>query len=166
MILRTAAGLAGLSLGLLACSSSKTTVSHSDGTRGGPEAGAPRLVVTADWLNRSLSLLDYQKLVDGATTRDEALMGTIDLPDFAPGPLEVAITPDSKTAVVTVGPGFFAGALAGLVGATSIDVHGTLLLVDLATRTVIAELPPPAGPMGVVITPDGKTAFSADHGDT
>jgi DNA-binding beta-propeller fold protein YncE len=52
------------------------------------------------------------------------------------------------------------------VGATDIDVHGTLLLVDLATRTVAAELPPPAGPMGVGITPDGNTAFTADHGDT
>ena len=56
----------------------------------GGAAGASRLVVTADWLNQSLTLLDYDKLVDGQSDARAATVGTIDLSDWEPGPIEVA----------------------------------------------------------------------------
>jgi DNA-binding beta-propeller fold protein YncE len=164
LLLPSAAGCSG--------SSGPTVAAKSDA---GSDAGAgadagghkkPRLAVTADWMSRSLSLLDYDEVVAGASTRDDALVGTVDLAKYAPGPIEVAVTPDGKIAVVTVGPGFFAGALGPLIGAPNVDPGGTLLLVDLETRAVVKELAAPAGPMGVVITPDGTRAFSVDHGAT
>jgi DNA-binding beta-propeller fold protein YncE len=173
-MLRTvrAAGIA--SLLSAACSSSSPAGTGASPARTQPDSGAtpaadgaapatPRLVVTADWLGGSLSVLSYDKLIAGAATRDEALIGTVDLAQYPPGPLEVAIAPDGKTAVVTVGPGFFPGLVGNLIGATTIPAGGTLLLVDLQRRAVVAELPPPTPPMGVAITPDGKRAFSADH---
>ncbi|HVU03906.1 MAG TPA: YncE family protein [Polyangiaceae bacterium] len=140
------------------------------GAGGGGGAGSDagpkqKLVVTADWLNGSLSVLDYEKLVGDAATRDDALVRTIDLSTYLPGPLEVDVTPDGKTAVVAVGPGFFVGTVGGLIGATNVDPGGTFLLVDLATGTVTKEIKPPAGPMGLAVSPDGKRAFTADHGN-
>jgi len=57
---------------------------------------AARLVVTADWLNQSLTLLDYDKLTDGQTDAAAATVGSIDLSSWEPGPVEVEITPDGK----------------------------------------------------------------------
>lgn len=160
---------------LLACSSGAdegkqgsgaNDAGGNDGPTGDAAALRPRRVVTADWLNESLTVLDYDALVGGAATRDEALVKTVDLSGYAPGPIEVAVAPDGKTAVVTVGPGFFAGALAPLVGATSVATTGTALIVDLEAGAVVKELPPPSPPLGVVITPDGKRAFTVDHGST
>ena len=45
-----------------------------------------RLVVTADWLNRSLSVFDYEKLTNGQSTASAALLRTIDLADWSPDP--------------------------------------------------------------------------------
>jgi YVTN family beta-propeller protein len=102
-------------------------------------------------------------VIAGAATRDEALVGAIDLAGYAPGPIEVAVAADGNTAIVTVGPGFFAGPVGPLIGATEVASEGTALVVDLAARAVVAELPPPASPMGVAVSPDGKRAFTADY---
>ena len=48
---------------------------------------------------------------------DDARVGTIDLAMWAPGPIELRIAPDGRTAVVSVGPGFFTGSGGSLVGA-------------------------------------------------
>lgn len=142
-----------------------TDDSKSPARDGLADAGHVRRVVTADWLNKSLSVLDYQELVQGAATRDEALIATIDLGSYAPGPIEVVVAPDGKTAVVTVGPGFFATnfmeTLFGLP--TDLATTGTALVVDLDARSVLAEVSPPSPPMGVAISSDGKRAFTADH---
>ena len=50
-----------------------------------------------------------------------------------------------------------------MINANDIPNGSALLLVDLATDE-ITELEVPASPMGVVITPDGKQAFTANHG--
>jgi len=121
--------------------SSDSTGSAVDDT--GTTAAEPfegRLVVTADWLGRSLSLLDYDALVAGATTRDEMLVGTIDLSAWAPGPLELEITPDGRLAVVSISPGFFDGFVGNAIGAGDPESDGTLLVVDLEAREVVAEL--------------------------
>jgi YVTN family beta-propeller protein len=133
------------------------------GCSNGSSTSGERLVVTADWLNQSLSLLDYGKLVDGASAED-ALVDTIDLSDWEPGPLEIEITPDGATAVVSISPGFF-GSLAALIGSPTIPDGGTLLLVDLASRTA-TELVTADVPMGIAISPDGTRAYTANYGTT
>ncbi len=127
-----------------------------------PAGGSPRLVVTADWLNQSLTLLDYGRLVDGASDGPSSVLRTIDLADWEPGPIEVEITPDGKTAVVTVGPAYFDG-LPGLVGGPEIPEGGTLLIVDLESG-VADEVQTQDVPLGIAISPDGMTAYTANYG--
>ncbi len=124
---------------------------------------APRLVVTADWLARSLTLFDEARLESGASAAC-AITGTIALPDDAPGPIELELTPDGRTAVVAVGPGFFDTIVGVGLGARRIPAGGGLLLVDLATRTVRARIATPSVSMSIAITPDGMRAFTADFG--
>lgn len=121
--------------------------------------------MTADWLNQSLTLLDYDKLVDGQSDAEDAVVGTIDLADWEPGPLEVALTPDGETAVVSVSPGFFdgSGLTNMIIGSPSVPAGGTLLIVDLATggaESVATE----DVPMGIAISPDGALAYTANYG--
>lgn len=123
-----------------------------------------RVVVTADWLNRSLTIFDHARLVAGGTV-DESRWATVDLAPYAPGPLEVEVTPDGKTAIVSVSPGFMPAVGAIFIGPVDVPPGGTLLLVDLPTRTVRAEIKTAQVPMGIAITPDGKEAFIADFGE-
>jgi hypothetical protein len=129
-----------------------------------PDCGAPslpgRLVVTADWLARSLTLFDEAALEGGAEAVC-AIAGTIPLPDDAPGPIELELTPDGRTAV---GPGFFDTIVGVGLGARRIPAGGGLLLIDLETRTVRARIATPSVPMSIAITPDGTRAFTADFG--
>ncbi len=124
--------------------------------------GAPRRVVTADWLNRSITVLDYDRLVDGQSDAASSIVRTIDLSSWEPGPIEVEITPDGSTAVVSVGPAFFDG-LPGLVGDPEIPEGGTLLIVDLETGAV-DEVQTEDVPLGIAISPDGTTAYTANYG--
>ncbi len=123
------------------------------------------LVVTADWMARSLTLLSLARVLDPGCTADDARIGTIDLAAWAPGPIELRITPDGRTAVVAVGPGFFTGSGAGLVGNPSPELDGALLLVDLVDRTVM-EIAIANAPMGIAIAPDGARAYVAEMGFT
>lgn len=124
-----------------------------------------RLVVTADWMARSLTLFGLPRVLDPGCTADDARVGTIDLAAWAPGPIELRITPDGRTAVVAVGPGFFAGSGGGLVGNPMPELDGTLLLVDLVDRSVV-EIPIANAPMGIAIAPDGARAYVAEMGFT
>ncbi len=154
----------GLALG--ACASSATPADGSGGASGMAGAGGagvgPRLVVTADWLNQSLTLLDYAKLVDGESDGPSSVLRTIDLSDWEPGPIEVEITPDGTTAVVSVGPAFFDG-LPALVGDPEIPEGGTLLIVALESG-VADEVQTQDVPLGIAISPDGTTAYTANYG--
>lgn len=132
----------------------------------GSSSSSPRLVVTADWLNQSLTLLDYDKLIDGESDGPSAVVDTIDLSDWEPGPIEVEVTADAKTAVVSVGPAFFdSGVTNTLVGSPEVPPGGTLLVVDLesgtATEVVVAHVP-----LGIAISPDGTRAYTANYGTT
>lgn len=123
-------------------------------------------MVTADWLNQSLTLLDYDKLIDGESDGPSAVVGTIDLSDWEPGPIEVEVTPDGKTAVVSVGPCFFDGGVTNtLIGSPEVPPGGTLLIVDLesgdATEVVVSDVP-----LGIAISPDGTRAYTANYGTT
>jgi len=143
----------------LACLAVVSLGGCSSSTGGG---SATRLVVTADWLNQSLTLLDYAKLVDGQSDAAASIVRTIDLSDWAPGPIEVEITPDGRTAVVSVGPAFF-DELPGLVGNPDIPAGGTLLIVDLESGEV-DEVQTEDVPLGIAISPDGATAYTANFG--
>lgn len=121
-------------------------------------------MVTADWLNQSLTLLDYDKLVDGVSDGEACVVRTIDLGDWEPGPIEVEITPDGKTAVVSVGPAFFGSGITNmLIGSPEVPPGGTLLIVDLgsgdAREVVLADVP-----LGIAISADGAVAYTANYG--
>jgi YVTN family beta-propeller protein len=130
----------------------------------GCEAADGARVVTADWLNRSLTVLAEGRLAAGCSV-EQAILERIDLSEYAPGPLEIEIAPDGHTALVSNGPGFFGGEGATLVGNPDIEAGGSLLIVDLDTAEVRAELFPAQPPMGIAIHPDGKRAFTANFGD-
>ncbi|HET6418014.1 MAG TPA: hypothetical protein VFG22_17095 [Polyangiales bacterium] len=163
---RTILVLLGFSLVLLGCDSSSESAAGTGGSAGtggiGGAGGAPRLVVTADWLNQSLTLFDYDKLVDGQSDASQAIVDTIDLSNWEPGPIELEITPDGKTAVVSVGPAFF-DSLSGLLGDPEIPPGGTLLIVDLETGTA-DEIQTEDVPLGIAISPDGRRAYTANYG--
>ena len=154
-------------------SSGETTLPTDTGTgtetttdTEGDPARPERLVMTSDWRAKRLSLLDYAALRDGAQTRDEALWKTIELGAYEPGPLEAELTPDGTLAVVAVGPGFFAGAVGGLAGAGqgTVPEGGALLIVEVDTGTVLAELETAQYPMGIAITDDSSAAWTANYG--
>ncbi len=133
----------------------------SGGAGGGP--GSP-VVVTADWLNQSLTVLDYDALVEGSTAA-ESIVRVIDLSDWEPGPIEVELTPDGKTAVVSVGPAFFDGdgVTNMLIGSPDVPPGGSLLIVDLESGEA-TEVPTEDVPLGIAITADGETAYTANYG--
>ena len=112
----------------------------------------PQLAVSADFLNQTLSVFNVDKMVEGASRKD-VLVGKVDLSKYSPGPVALNVTPDGKTALVSIS-GSFLGAF--------IDVpagDGTLLFVDLEKLTVVGELYTGKSPMGIIITQDGKHAF-------
>jgi hypothetical protein len=143
----------------------ETTETETGDTEGDPPR-PERIAVTADWRSQRLSLLDYGALRDGALTREAALWKTIELPNHAPGPLEVELTPDGALAIVAISPGFFGGAGGGLVGVApgSIPAGEALLILDVDSGMILAELAPAQAPMGIAIAPDGRTAWTANYG--
>ncbi len=120
-----------LVLALGGCDSSTGSAGVSGGTGGaaggGGTGGASRLVVTADLLNQSLTLLDYARLVDGESDGPSSVLDTIDLSEWEPGPIEVEISPDGTTALVAVGPALFdSGVTNTLIGSPEVSPGGTL----------------------------------------
>lgn len=124
-------------------------------------AHSGRTLVTADWLNRSLTLLDVGALADASCLANDAIVAAIDLGEHPPGPLEVEITPQGE-AVVAVGPGFVTGVL---VSADRVPPGGAVLVIDLDTRSVRHVVQTAHAPMGVAITPDGRYALTANYGE-
>ncbi len=73
------------------------------------------------------------------------------------GPKGVTVTPDGKTAFVMNG-GVLAGP-AGVIGPIR-PVGDSVSTIDVKTRTKHpTDITVPPGPIGVAVTPDGKTAF-------
>ena len=92
----------------------------------------------------------------------------MDLSAYEQGPLELKITPEGKTALVSVSPGFFAlpGATV-LVGAPAAPTAPSKeVFVNLETRMVETELDVGDGPSGIALTHDGSRAFVAHAGST
>lgn len=123
-----------------------------------------RIVVTADWMSRSLTLLGLERVLDRGCSAEDARVGAIDLSEWAPGPIELEIAPDGRTALVAIGPGFFDGTGGALVGNPDPETEHALLVVDLEAREVVAELETRDAPMGLAIAPDGARAYAAGFG--
>jgi YVTN family beta-propeller protein len=155
-----------IAFGLLGCAPIESGGgTGGTGATGGAGGSGPTgsFVVTADWLNQSLTLFDYDKLIDGESDATASIVRTIDLSDWQPGPLEIEITPDGKTAVVSVGPGFFDGF--SIIGSPDVPSGGTLLVVDLETGEA-ESIETEDVPMGIAISPDGALAYTANYGMT
>jgi hypothetical protein len=117
--------------------------------------GKPRRAIVTDFLNQTLSIVDIDKLTEGAK-REDALLGTVDMSKYVPGPLVAAVTPDGKTALVSVSSGW----LKLVEGGADIPAgDGMLVWVDLETLQVSGELDVGVDPLGIAITHDGKHAF-------
>jgi DNA-binding beta-propeller fold protein YncE len=154
-------GLSAVLSVALGCSSGGASTA-TGGTGGEPSTS--RLVVTADWLNQSLSVFDYDALIRGEEI-DVSLIRVIDLASSAPGPLELEITPDGRRAVVASAPGFFDGngVTNVLIGSPDVPPGGVLLIVDLETGESDAVATSDV-PMGIAISSDGTTAYTANYG--
>ncbi|MDG2306449.1 MAG: YncE family protein [Candidatus Binatia bacterium] len=125
----------------------------------------PPLLVTADWLNRSLTVFAQEPLLAGSAPVEDAILGTVDLSAWPPGPVEVEITPDGETAIVAVGPGFFQSGITNiLIGSPDVPNGSAVLLVDLESLEVTAEISTRHAPLGIAITPDGARAYTANYG--
>jgi hypothetical protein len=144
--------------------SESDTESTSESDTGDDDPRPDRLLVTADWRAKRLSLLDYAVIREGATTRDEALWREIDLSDREPGPMQLAITPDGTQALVAVTAGFFTGVVGNLVGAGTVPQGGSLILIELETGALIHEFDVASTALHPVIAADGTTAWTTNYG--
>ncbi len=124
-----------------------------------------RRVVTADWLAGSLSVFDYDKLIEEGSDAQSALVRQIDLSAWSPGPLQLELSPDKRHALVSISPGFFdSGAPNALIGSPDVPEGGALLWVDLEAGEVVTDFQTPEVAMGLAISPDGKRGYSANFG--
>lgn len=137
--------------------------SDSGDEAGGDVDGLPKQrIVTADFLEQKLTVLDYAKVVAGPADVADVSSKSIDLAGHAPGPLQLELTPDGDRALVAVGPGFY-DSLGIVFGFPEVTGEGALLVVNLKDDDV-AQIPTASAPMGVAITPDGKYGLSANFG--
>lgn len=131
---------------------------------GPPSVTASRRAITADWMNRTLSIIDLDALKKGATYED-VLIDKITIDGRRLGPLDVAVTKDGKLALVSISGGFFSVPGAGaLVDATIPSGSGALLFVDLDTLQVVDTLNTGNSPMSIVLNEDDSRAIVAHFG--
>ncbi len=126
------------------------------------------LVITADWIAGTLSFASFDALADKDATKADAVTSTLDLSKYKPGPLSLELSPDGKKLLVAVSTGFFAIPLAGqlLLDDPNIPAGdaGSLLIIDVDTQKVEAELKTGNSPIGIAITPDSKRALVSHFG--
>lgn len=124
------------------------------------------LVITADWIEGSLSFASLSGVL-GNQPHADVVVSTMDLSEYAPGPLALELTPDKKKLLVACSSGFFsiAGAGALLINEPNIPSgRGRLVVVDIDKQKVEKALDTGEQPMGIAVTPDGRRAFVAHFG--
>lgn len=144
-------------------SSSSGTSSPDDGASTGAELPS-QWFVTADFTAGTITLGSFDALVAGARTRAELVIATLDLSGHGPGPLEVEIAPDGRTALVSISPGFYDGIVGQNLGLGALQSAGALLAVDLDTQEIRGEIATAHVAMGMAFAPDGTRAYSANFG--
>ncbi len=108
------------------------------------QAPSPTMAISADLFNGSVSFLDLDILVAPDGTRDAALIEQLDLvPPGEQGPLTVALTRDGSRAVVLLSQGVlaFVGGRLGVDTDSLPDTGPGVVILDVETRQVLAELP-------------------------
>ncbi len=120
------------------------------------------LVITADWAAGTLSFASLSALI-GMEARSEAVVSTLDLSEYVPGPLALELTHDKKKVLVAASPGFFSVPGAGelLLGRPVPAGAGKLVVVDIDRQEIEAAIDTGVTPMGIAITPDNQRAFVA-----
>lgn len=139
----------------------------SDDSSGSPAAPKlpERFAAVADWAQGTLSLVDYDALMAADGTRASATVKTIDLSAFPPGPMDVAIAPDRKQALVSCSTNFFVpGVDTFLLGSTLPAGRGALVLVDLERGEVVKEVGSINNPTAIAFTADSKRAVVIGFG--
>lgn len=137
--------------------SDKASMEAADGS-----SSAPKIAITADYLHRTLSFIDFDAMLTQPDAGMASRLGELDLSQYEQPPYGIKITPDGRTAVVTLSPGFFIvpGAAALLLGDSTMPTGpAKVLLIDVATKTVKTELDTGDGAAGIAITHDGKRAL-------
>lgn len=164
--LPTTTDTGGSSSGVATSTAAPTTTADSSGSSSGDAPPPSRWIVTADFLAQTLSLVDYDALVAGERDAANLVVDTIDLSMYPPGALEVEIAPDGHTALVSISPGFYDSIVGQTLGFGEVVLDGTMLVIDLDTREILAEPATAHVPMGFAFLPDGSRAFSANFGHT
>lgn len=140
-----------------------TTQTETETETAGPEL-PQNLLITADFQAHQLSVLDLERILAGDPYAS-ALTSTIELPGREPGPLQLAVTDDAR-ALVSISPGFFDGSVGDTIGVTPLPpTTGELLIVDLVSGELLAELHPQSAPMGIAVDPVRPQAITANFGD-
>lgn len=128
-----------------------------------PEQVSRRLAISADWLNGSISLLDFDRLVSAGGTREDAIIEQIDLRAYGAAPLSVDFTPDGRLAVILLSGGVMPY-LAGRLGIDASDLPTTgnaILVFDVEKREIVAGFPTADVPIMSAIDPRGKRAYAS-----
>ena len=152
--------------GVVACSSASAGPAAA-GADAAPQTPAT-FAITADWEHKSLSFIDFDALVTKAKSGSDARFAEVDLSGHPQGPMTVKVTPDGKTAIVTLSAGFFSVPGASILVSASSIPSGTseVLFIDIASRSITADLMTGDGASGIAITHDGHTAFVCHVGTT
>jgi hypothetical protein len=136
----------------------------SDSESGGTPV-PDQLALVTDWAQGTLSIVDYEKLLAADSTRASATVRTVDLSAYPPGPMDVAITPDRKQALVSCSTNFFVqGADTFILGTSLPAGNGGLVLVDLERAEVVKEIGNIQNPTTIAFTKDGKRAVVVGFG--
>ena len=85
-----------------------------------------RFAAVADWAQGTVSVVDYDALIAEGATRESATVHTIDLSGFPPGPIDVAITPDRKQALVSCSSNFFVPGVDNFLLGSALPAGGAL----------------------------------------
>lgn len=152
-------------LGVLACLAAGIAVTgcqSSDSKAAEDRSSAQKTAVTADYLHRTLSFIDFDTVVSQPDAGTSARLGELDLSQYEQAPYGVKLTPDGRTAIVTLSPGFFIvpGAAALLLGDPTMPTGPSkVLLIDVASKSVKSEIETGDGAAGITTSPDGRLAF-------
>ncbi len=173
------AGCTGTSSGDAEASSSEASEagesseseSGTESETGSSDLPAPlpeRIAVTADFSAHSVSILDAEALLalEGSDADiADVLVRSVDLSEFAAGPLELEFVPGTREVVIAMGPGFFGGIVGGLISAGDVDQSGMLVHLDLESGEILGTLDREVPPMGLAFADDGQTLMVADYGN-
>ena len=122
---------------------------------------APRVAISADWLNNTVSFLDANTLLAPGGTLEGALIERLDLSPYGQAPLSLAVTDDGRLAVVLLSRGImsFVGARLGVEAEQLPQTGAAVVIVDITARQVVADFPTSGVPIVAAIDSRSQRAF-------